>query len=165
MSGRVRRGLLGVVLVYPFWLAMVTVHEFGHLVGAIATGGRVLQVSIPLAGFSQTIVHPNPWPRVEVWCGAILGGVIPVALWLAMWRTRARAIFQAFAGWCLIANGAYLGVGWIYRAGDAGELVRLGTPIPVLIAFGAASAVAGLFLWHLLGTKKQTERTDAEIGR
>jgi hypothetical protein len=91
--------------------------------------------------------------------------VIPVALWLALRRTRARAILQAFAGWCLIANGVYMAVGWIYRAGDAGELVRLRTPIPVLIAFGIVSAAAGLFLWHRLGARKQTERRDAEIGR
>jgi hypothetical protein len=151
MSSRARTALLSLVLIYPFWLAMMAVHELGHVVGAITTGGRVLQVSIPLAGFSETIVHPNPWPRVEVWCGPTLGVVIPVGLWLALRRTRAGAICHAFAGWCLIANGAYLGVGWIYRAGDAGELVQLGTPVFALVNFGTVSTAAGLFLWHLLG--------------
>ena len=143
MSRRARTALLSLVLIYPFWLAMMAVHELGHVVGAITTGGRVLQVTIPLAGFSETIVHPNPWPRTEVWCGPALGGVIPVGLWLALRRTRAGAILQAFAGWCLIANGAYLGVGWIYRAGDAGELVQLGTPVFALrrdCSFGICSA-------------------------
>jgi hypothetical protein len=151
MSSRARTVFLGLILVYPFWLAMMAVHELGHVAGAITTGGRVLRVTIPLVGFSETIVHPNPWPRVEVWCGPALGGGIPVTLWLALRRTRARAILQAFAGWGHIANGAYLGVGWIYRAGDAGELVRLGTPVYVLVAFGTVSTAAGLFLWHLLG--------------
>lgn len=151
MSRRPRTLLLGFVALYPFWIGMMAVHELGHVLGAVVTGGRVLRVTVPLAGFSETIVHPNPWPRVQVWSGPLLGIALPIGLWLALWRTRIRAAFQAFAGWCLIANGAYLGVGWRYDAGDAGELVRLGTPVALLIAFGATSVVGGLYLWHLLG--------------
>ena len=155
MSSRARAALLSLALAYPFWLAMMAAHELGHVLGALATGGRVLRATIPLLGFSETIVHPNPWPRVEVWCGPILGSAIPLGLWFVARRTRGSAILQAFAGWCLIANGAYLGVGWIHDAGDAGELVRLGTPVPVLIAFGTVTTASGLFLWHLLGKRRQ----------
>ena len=161
MSSRARTGLIGVALLYPFWLAMMATHELGHVLGAITTGGRVLQVTIPLLGFSETIVHPNPWPRVEVWSGPMLGSTIPLGLWVALRRRRAGAILQAFAGWCLIANGAYLGVGWIEHVGDAGELVRLGTPVALLIAFGAASATAGLFMWHRLGATPTAIRRPA----
>jgi len=45
-------------------------------------------------------------------------------------------------------GGAYLGVGWIWHAGDAGDLLRLGTPAWMLVLFGVAAAAAGLVLWH-----------------
>ncbi|MDQ3439145.1 MAG: hypothetical protein M3478_02205 [Planctomycetota bacterium] len=142
--------MLSLLLIYPFWIGMMAVHELGHVIGATATGGTILDVRIPLIGFSQTDVHPNPSPRVEVWCGPVIGAIFPIGLWLALFRTRARTILHAFAGWCLIVNGVYLGVGWVYHVGDAGELVRLGTPVALLIAFGVVSTASGLCLWHLL---------------
>jgi hypothetical protein len=60
MTSRSRTVLLALVLIYPFWLAMMAAHELGHVIGAVTTGGRVLQVTIPLLGFSETILHPNP---------------------------------------------------------------------------------------------------------
>jgi hypothetical protein len=148
---RTRRILLGALLIYPFWLAMMAVHELGHVLGAIATGGTVTNVSIPLLGFSRTDVSPNPWPQVEVWCGPIIGAALPLVLAWALLRTRARIVALLFAGWCLIANGAYIGIGWIDRVGDAGELVRHGTSTSLLIAFGVAACGVGLYIWHLLG--------------
>jgi hypothetical protein len=58
---------------------------------------------------------------------------------------------QLFAGFCLIANGVYLGVGWIDNAGDAGDLLRRGTPVWVLVGFGLLASGGGLYLWHRLG--------------
>lgn len=148
---RVRLLLFAMVLAYPFWLGMMAFHELGHVIGAVATGGKVTNVSIPLLGFSRTDVWPNPWPRVEVWCGPMLGALLPLALALVLHRARARAIALSFAGWCLITNGAYIGVGWIDHTGDAGELARFGTPPSVMIAFGVTCVSAGLYVWHRLG--------------
>lgn len=55
------------------------------------------------------------------------------------------------AGLCLIANGAYLGLGWIDRIGDAGDMMRHGTPIYIMIVFGILGTTAGFALWHTLG--------------
>jgi hypothetical protein len=151
IHARVRLILLIAVLAYPFWLAMMVFHELGHVCGALATGGTVTGVSIPLLGFSRTDVWPNPWPRVEVWCGPIVGGLLPLVIAGALRRTRIRSFAVAFAGWCLIANGAYIGLGWIYHAGDAGDLLRLSTPRWLMVGFGVFWFTGGLFLWDRLG--------------
>jgi hypothetical protein len=152
MSGQSSRRLLtGACLIYPFWLGMMAVHELGHVIGAATTGGRVVHVSIPLLGFSRTDVSPNPSPRIVAWSGPIVGILLPVTAWFALARAPLRPLLQTFAGWCLVANGAYIGVGWIDRVGDAGELVRCGTSLPTMIAFGVASVSAGLCLWQSLG--------------
>ena len=152
--GGARRVLRWLLTAYAFWLGMMAVHELGHVVGAAATGGRVLDVSIPLLGFSQTIVWPNPSPRVVTWSGPVAGALLPVVAWAAAYRTRAGVALQAFAGWCLVANGTYVGAGWVEGVGDAGDLVRLGTPRVLMIAFGVALVSGGLFLWHLIGARE-----------
>ena len=58
---------------------------------------------------------------------------------------------QLFAGFCLVANGAYIGVGWSLEAGDAADLLRMGTPVWLMIAFGLTASAGGLWLWHTLG--------------
>jgi hypothetical protein len=55
---------------------------------------------------------------------------------------------QFFVGFCLIANGIYRGTDWSVSAGDAHDLVRLGTPIWFLILFGLVCTGCGLALWH-----------------
>jgi hypothetical protein len=60
-----------------------------------------------------------------------------------------------FAGFCLIANGAYIGLGSFGRIGDCGEMLRTGTPLWVMIAFGLLTIPHGLYLWHGLGSLKQ----------
>ena len=143
---------IGIVLVacYGTWLGFLVTHELGHVLAAWVSGGRVISLSIPLLGFSQTIVHPNPHEAFEVWCGPVLGAVLPTIALLIVRSSRRRSptLLGLFAGFCLIANGAYLGIGWIWRSGDAGDLVRLGAPIASLVAFGISCVGAGLYCWH-----------------
>jgi len=128
---------------------MMAAHELGHIVGALTTGGIVQRVEFPLVGFSQTVVEPSPHPLIEVWAGPIVGALAPLMM-LSMWSKCGvmRAAARFFAGFCLIANGAYLGVGVFTRAGDAGDLVMLGTAKWVLVVFGVAAMSAGLWIWH-----------------
>jgi hypothetical protein len=60
-------------------------------------------------------------------------------------------MLQFFAGFCLIANGAYIGIGSLGKIGDAGEMLRHGSPIWLLWLFGAVCSSFGLFLWNGLG--------------
>ena len=61
-------------------------------------------------------------------------------------------LLQFFAGFCCIANGAYLGIGVFDRIGDAGEILKAGSPPSMLIAFGLIAFFAGLTIWHRLGS-------------
>ena len=56
-------------------------------------------------------------------------------------------VARFFAGFCLIANGAYLGVGSVLGSGDCGELLRQGSPVWVLRVFGAVAVPMGFWLW------------------
>ena len=151
------RVIAAIAILYASWLAMMAVHELGHVVHAMCSGGKVQDVSLPLLGFSQTIVHPNPREHFVVWGGPIWGAMLPAGACAGLQlsglrRRRASAFMRFFAGFCLVANGIYVGVGWAWRAGDTGEMLRLGTPLWLMIAFGAACIAGGFATWHTLGS-------------
>ena len=135
---------------------MMAVHEFGHLLGAIFTGGNVERVVLHPLTVSRTDVSPNPHPAVVVWLGPIVGCLVPFAAWLFVPRrmTLARNVAMFFAGFCLIANGAYISFGSLDGVGDCGEMLRTGSPLWTLIAFGTVTVSSGLFVWHRLGSLK-----------
>ena len=66
-------------------------------------------------------------------------------------RGFASQAIRFFAGFCLIANGAYLAIGQFDGVGDAGDLLRGGVPRWILIAVGLISVAGGLLPWHRLG--------------
>lgn len=149
---RLLRIALAAVALYVGWLGMMVVHEAGHVLHARLSGGAVERVDVPPLGFSQTFYTHNPNPHFVAWGGPVWGCVIPLTALAALARGpgRVRRAAQLFAGFCLVANGAYLGVGWALPAGDAADLRYHGTPVAVMIAFGAVTLTTGLLLWHLL---------------
>jgi hypothetical protein len=106
----------------------------------------------PLA-ISRTDVEPNPHPLLVAWGGPVLGAALPVAAYalaaalMPKWNWAARF----FAGFCLLANGLYIGVGSMEGIGDAGDLLRGGAPRWSLWLFGVTTAPAGLALWNGIG--------------
>ena len=144
------------MLVYPMWLLLQGVHEFGHVLHAWASGASVQYVDIPLLGFSRTEISDNSHPQFIAWGGAIWGSLLPLVGWLVTPRGRIdlRRLLQAFAGLCLVANGAYLGIGWVENAGDAADLRKHGAPLWSLLMVGGGMVAAGLWLWHDLGRRK-----------
>lgn len=136
------------------WLAMQVVHECGHVLGAVLTGGRVERVVLHPLSLSRTEVAPNPRPGVVVWLGPLVGVLGPLAaagLIPRRWRlARGTALF--FAGFCLVANGVYLGAGTIAGLGD-GEVMRsTGTPRWVSVVWGVTATSGGIWIWHRLGS-------------
>ncbi|HUY92898.1 MAG TPA: hypothetical protein VMV10_29480 [Pirellulales bacterium] len=140
------------------WLGMLAVHEFGHVLHAWLSGGTVAGVDLPLAGFSQTHVSPNPHPQFVAWGGAVWGSLLPVAIWAIARRAAPSLGFLAafFARFCSVANGAYLAaglfVGGPHDADDAHELLRHSAQTWQLIFFGLVAAAIGVSLWHGLGS-------------
>lgn len=146
-----------VILIAPFlpfcWLAMMVVHELGHLLGAYVSGGQVERVILHPLAISRTDLSGNPHPLVVCWAGPVFGIVLPLLLHAVIRQLckEFKSISQFFAGFCMVANGAYLGIGSIHGIGDSGDLLRLGTPIWLLWIFGLCSSAAGLWLWNGLG--------------
>ena len=70
-TGRLNQIILIGTFIGFSWLGMQAVHELGHVLGAILTGGRVTTVVLHPLTISRTDVFPNPHPLIEVWAGAI----------------------------------------------------------------------------------------------
>ena len=147
----------GVVLIASLlplcWFAMMAAHELGHIVGAWLTGGAVAKVVLHPLTISRTDLAHNPHPLAVTWAGPLLGVLLPLLLWLPSqrWGWPGWYVLRFFAGFCLIANGAYLGVGVFDRVGDAGDLLRYGAAPWQLVAFGLVTVPAGFAMWHRLG--------------
>lgn len=132
------------------WLGMQASHEAGHVLGAWLTGGRVAQVVLHPLTISRTDLDHNPHPLAVVWAGPAFGVLAPLAIWLIAVAGRASIAFllRFFAGFCLVANGAYIGVGAFWRIGDCGEMLRTGSGLWQLVLFGAVAMPTGLWLWN-----------------
>jgi hypothetical protein len=135
------------------WLGMQAVHELGHVLGAVLTGGEVATVVLYPLTISHTELIDNPHPLVVVWAGPLVGVLLPIVIWgvLAVAGTTGAFVARFFAGFCLIANGAYIGVGSFFGAGDCGEMLRQGSNVWVLRLFGAVAVPVGFWLWNGIG--------------
>lgn len=167
----VSRRLDQIVLIVTFigfsWLAMQAVHELGHILGAISTGGEVVKVVLHPLAFSRTDVVPNPHPLLVVWAGPVVGAALPLLGFLLARAIRFGGVylFRFFAGFCLIANGAYIGVGAIQGIADAGVMLRSGSERWQLIGFGLITVSLGLYLWHGLGPKFGLGKPGGNVSR
>jgi hypothetical protein len=152
-SNRQHTGLLALTwlpLLGLCWLGMMIVHELGHVLAAWTSGGEVVQVVLHPLSISRTDVDPNPKPLWVVWGGPALGVLLPIAAWGAAEFAKVSWVhlLRFFAGFCLIANGEYIGVGSFDGVGDCGEMLRAGTPFWVLWLFGVSCVMLGLGCWH-----------------
>ena len=146
------------------WFAMQAVHECGHVLAAWLSGGTIRRVVLHPLTISRTDVSPNPHPLIVAWSGPVFGILAPVALLVLRkaFSVRLSTFFHFFAGFCLIANGAYIGAGSFYEIGDAGDLLRHGAPHWTLVAFGVVSLTTGLWIWHRLTLRLEA---DGEFSR
>ena len=137
------------------WLLMQVVHECGHSLLGWLTGGEVRRVVLHPLTISRTDLDANPHPLVVCWAGPVFGSIAPVLFWLTARTMKWSGEFwlRFFAGFCLIANGAYLAVGSFDHIGDAGDLLKHGSPVWMLWLFGAVTITVGLRLWHGLGQR------------
>lgn len=154
---RLNQVIFVIALLSLCWFAMMAFHEFGHVLGAVLSGGTVERVVLHPLTISRTDVTPNPNPLTVVWLGPIVGCVLPlVAAALVSKRLAfARNTVMFFAGFCLLANGAYIAVGAMDKVGDCGEMLKHGSPIWTLLLFGAVTIPAGLYIWHRIGSVKE----------
>ncbi len=113
MAGRLSQVTLIASTVGLGWLGMQAVHEMGHVAGAWAGGEAVERVVLHPLAISRTDATHDRHPLLVVWGGPILGVLLPLgALGIVrLVRPGLAYLFRFFAGFCLVANGAYLGIG------------------------------------------------------
>ena len=151
---RFHQAVLILSTVFASWFGMQAVHELGHVLGAWLTGGIVERVVLHPLTISRTDLGTNPQPLLVVWAGPVFGVLLPQAAWGVWIVSRIPNSFLArfFAGFCLLVNGTYIGLGSFQEVGDCGEMLRHGSPIWLLWLFGLVAAPAGLGLWHGQGS-------------
>ena len=149
------------------WLGMQAAHEAGHVLLAWAGGETVHRVILHPLTVSRTDATHDKHPLLVVWGGPVLGSILPLgALGLAgLLRVSWSYLLRFFAGFCLVANGAYLAAGSLVGVGDADDLARFGTPRWLPIAFGLVTAPVGLRLWHGLGPSFGLGVSGGRVGR
>jgi hypothetical protein len=156
LADRALQAMLVLSAIGFWWLAMMAVHEAGHVIHAWLSGATVARLVLHPLSFSRTDLGANPHPLFVAWGGAVWGCLIPLAL-LALVRLAAKPgawLARFFAAFCLIANGAYLAGGTLFAPGggdDAGVLLAHGAAPWQLVAFGLPAVVAGLWLLDGLG--------------
>jgi len=148
----VSRATYNLAIILLSWLLMQVVHEAGHVLAGLCVGDRIERVVLHPLTISRTELSPGRNLLLTTAAGPVFGSLVPLLLWLLghACRLPSCAWLRFFAGFCLIANGAYLGVAIVEPVGDAELLLLLGTPAWVLFAFGVVTIPAGLMLWHRL---------------
>ena len=136
MANRILRFVL---LLVASWTVMTFTHEMGHIVGGWCCGGTLKSADLLPWHLPYSIFDPDPKPLVTLWCGPILGVVVPLGLAFAI---RHEWVWFV-ANFCILANGAYLATAWI--SGDR----YLDTP--KLLEHGAHPITIGLYFALTIG--------------
>ncbi len=138
------------------WQLMLTVHELGHCLAAILSGGSVTKIVLDPLSISRVDVSPNPHPLFVVWAGPIIGSIVPLVCWKLVPERKKflKSCFSFFAGFCCVANGAYLTFGPFFYIGDCGTMLILGSNRTIIVSYGLGILLLGFAIWHRLGSVK-----------
>lgn len=149
------------------WLGMQAVHELGHVLAALISGGEVERVVLHPLTFSRTDLAENPNPLITVTGGPIFGVLFPLAIYgiAKLARVPGGYLFRFFAGFCLVVNGAYIAFGSSTGYVDSAELLRHGASRWMLVLFGLITIPAGIYFWHGLGSRFGLGTASGQVSR
>lgn len=115
------------------WTTMAITHESGHILGGWFCGGTLQAADLWPWSLPHSLFAPDPHPLVTLWCGPLLGVLVPMGLASAIRREWGWFI----AHFCVLANGVYLAAAWL--SGDR----YLDTPR--LLEHGASPIAIGVY--------------------
>lgn len=133
------------------WLSSMLIHEMGHVLAAIGTGGKLAVVDVRPWRFSTTLVSPNPFPSVVVWSGLLMGWLVPLVS-LPFWKMKSSCqsqvlaigpLLKTWSAFCWLSMGSYLALALGESFSDSGMLLREGWSPVVLCVTGIVVAVIG----------------------
>lgn len=131
------------------WFPFMCVHELGHILSAKINHGTIEEVKLIPWEFSHTIINNSHHPLMDVWAGPIVGCFLPLVIWLLTRnKNTIRFYTGSFAGFCFLANGLYIGLGWIDKVGDTGDIIRNNGNIASMVIFGFIACVSAFMMWH-----------------
>ena len=118
---------------------MMLVHESGHMLAAVASGGTVQRLVFgPLEScLAHSIFPQSASPLCRLGRPGRRAALFPLAFSIGLRIAQIRFyLAQLFSAFCLLANGAYIGVGSFDRVGDSGDMLKYGCPPWTLWLFG-----------------------------
>lgn len=129
------------------WLSSMLIHELGHVLAAIGTGGKLAVVDVRPWHFSTTLLSPNPQPSVVAWSGLLMGWLVPL-ITLPFWAMRGKvalvgSLLKTWSAFCWLATGSYLALALGESFSDSGLLLREGWSPVFLFVSGIVVAVIG----------------------
>ncbi len=74
-------------------------------------------------------------------------------------------LFRFFAGFCLVANGAYIAFGPSDGLADTAVMLTHGSYRWQLVLFGILAAALGLYLWHRQGHYFGLGKTNGRVNK
>lgn len=137
----VHRGFRYSLLLLASWTVFALTHEGGHIVGGWACGGTLVEAELRPWRLPHSFFAPDPRPLVTLWCGPLVGVVVPL---LAGWVARRSEVW--FVAWfCVLANGAYIATGWLTGDSelDTTKLLAAGAPVWSIALYIVATVVPG----------------------
>ncbi|MCA9081671.1 MAG: hypothetical protein KDA58_14000 [Planctomycetaceae bacterium] len=134
---------------------MLWTHELGHVLGGCCCGGKLQALDLRPWSLPYSLFAPDPHPLVTLWCGPLLGAVVPLGLALVIRRDWAWLI----AHFCLLANGLYLALGAVSgdRYLDTTQLLEHGAS-PLAIAAYCIPTIA----WGYWGLREAIRQRFAQ---
>lgn len=141
-------GSLGTLLLYPVTMLVTFLHEFGHAMGAILTGGSVegLQVNSDGSGYTTT---RGGSPGVVLMGGYLGSAILGNVLFrigarhhrLAQGTLMVMAIFMALAGLIWFESFESTGILWVFALSLAFIALKTRVDQDVLMFLGLAAVL------------------------
>jgi hypothetical protein len=127
-----------IALLLVSWCVMTFTHEMGHIVGGVCCGGTLIAADLLPWHLPYSLFNPDPMPLVTLWCGPLIGAVVPLVVAFIVRREWMWFI----ANFCLLANGMYIAGGWLSndRFLDTPRLLQHGAH-PLTIAIYCALTI------------------------